>query len=230
MLVLLGMVEDARLQAWRCLAGGLLAGAAAGVKLTALGFGIGAGLALLLCWCARWPVRLAGLVLFGLASFGLAVIAGPWWLHLYQVYGNPLFPYFNGVLAYLLSTPVNIADRRFLPPRLGAGAVLSILLGGAAPEFLVIELPTRDPRFLPAYVALAVLAVQACVRRWRPGRETAFLAVFFVASFILWEAQFANRAPRPARTASRRGPLAAATGVAGPQELVPGSRPGGDFA
>ena len=54
----------------------------------------------------------------------------------------------------------------------------------------MVELPTRDPRFLLAYAGLLALAVQALWRRWRPDRGEAFFAVFFAVSFVLWEAEF----------------------------------------
>jgi hypothetical protein len=170
--------------------GGLLLGAGAAVKLTAAIYCLGAGIALLLCWPARLRYRVSGLALISFsASLSAALIAGPWWLRLYSEYGNPLFPYFNGVFRSPFYDPVNLADRRFLPGSV-TQALLYPLYWAIRPQTLVIELPTRDPRFLLSWAAIVATAVPVLLRRWRLESKESFLAVFFAASFLLWEAQF----------------------------------------
>ena len=87
-------------------------------------------------------------------AVAVILVAGPWWLTLYRGFGSPLFPYFNGLFRSPFAAPVNFNDARFLP-RTVAQALFYPLYWAIRPQTLVIELPTRDPRFLLAYVSLA---------------------------------------------------------------------------
>lgn len=190
LLLLLDVVESRAPSIWRVLGAATLLGAAVGVKLTAASYCISAGLALLLCHAAPPGRRILDLLLLGCGvAVAVILVAGPWWLTLYRGFGSPLFPYFNGLFRSPFAAPVNFNDARFLP-RTVAQALFYPFYWAIRPQTLVIELPTRDPRFLLAYVSLVTTAIQGLVPRWRPDRKSAFLAIFFASSFAIWEAQF----------------------------------------
>lgn len=84
---------------------GLLAGAAAGLKLTGVTYCLGFIAVALVAGPARQlPARIAALALGGIAA--VAVCWGPWGWYVWKLHGNPLFPYFN---QWFLS-PDTIAD------------------------------------------------------------------------------------------------------------------------
>ncbi|MGH8079002.1 MAG: hypothetical protein ACREP7_00415 [Lysobacter sp.] len=93
---------------------GLLAGAAAGFKLTGVTYCLGFIAAALVAGPVRQlPARIGALALGG--GLAVAVCWGPWGWYLWQHHGNPLFPYFN---QWFLS-PDSVAepwrDLRYLP-------------------------------------------------------------------------------------------------------------------
>jgi len=53
---------------------------------------------------------------FGLGVLvGLAISFGPWGYHLYQEFGNPLFPYFNDIFKSPLAPEISARDTKFIP-------------------------------------------------------------------------------------------------------------------
>lgn len=84
---------------------GLLAGAAAGFKLTGVTYCLGFIAAALIAGPVRQlPTRIAALALGGIAA--VAVCWGPWGWYLWKLHANPLFPYFN----QWFQSPDTIAD------------------------------------------------------------------------------------------------------------------------
>ncbi len=84
---------------------GLLAGAAAGFKLTGVTYCVGFIAAALLAGPLRQlPARILALAIGG--GVAVAVCWGPWGWYVWKLHGNPLFPYFN---QWFLS-PDTIAD------------------------------------------------------------------------------------------------------------------------
>jgi len=173
------------------LAGALL-GIAAGLKLTCLSYSVAAA-ALLLVAPVPPGRRLASLATLGLAGVAAAaLVGGPWWWLMYRHFGNPLLPYLNQVFRSPFVAAVSFTDTRFLPRNPGM-ALAYPFYWAAQVRALPSEIPLRDPRFAMAYVALAAIAVRALRRRPEHaggGRSVATLAVFFAASFVLWEVQF----------------------------------------
>ena len=58
-------------------------------------------------------VRLAAGGLAGVAGF--LIFSGPWMLYMYQLTGNPLFPYWNDYWRSPLALPAAYRDLRFVP-------------------------------------------------------------------------------------------------------------------
>ncbi len=139
----------------RWLLAGLVAGATAGLKLSAGFYCIALAIAALPGGSLRTKAgRLAALALGGI--LGMALAYGPWAWHLQQAFGNPFFPYFNDVFASPAALPWDWVDARFKPH--SAGDVLlapwRLLVGTRAYS----ELSLRDPRLLIGLLAFAWLA------------------------------------------------------------------------
>lgn len=196
-LVLLPAMTDPSRLLRRAVAGGLALGAATGLKLSVAPLCIGLPAALMLCPPASFARRVAALGVFCLAAAAAAIaLAGWWWWLLYSRFGSPLFPYYNDIFHSPLYFPAAVRDLRFMPHGL-AETLLYPFVWALRPVARVTELPIRDPRFALAWLAVLVGVMQTLMSlhpRWRtlrPSRPAAFLLVFFVVSFVLWEIEFA---------------------------------------
>jgi hypothetical protein len=167
---------------------GAFAGAAVGLKLTNAPFAAALGGALAAAlWAGGRPMaRPLGLLLGG-GALGFALAGGPWMLRLWQEWGNPFFPFFDGFFASGRPPAPIERDPRFLPQ--GALEWLFFPFTWAlsdAPRSSEMEM--RDPRVALAFLALLALAIGA--RRCLARPAVAFLAAFLALSYLLWLAIF----------------------------------------
>lgn len=132
---------------------GLLAGAAAGFKLTAAIYCLGFIAAALCAGPVRQlPARIGALALGG--GIGAALCWGPWGWYLWQHHGNPLFPYFNHWFHSPDYAPDALRDLRYLPH--GALQYLDAPLRLLRRSRDFSEVLLADPRVLLGLIALAV--------------------------------------------------------------------------
>jgi hypothetical protein len=186
-------IADGALRMRTIVFAGLVIGIACGLKLTAAASAVALSAALL----ARMPVTvgLRDAIVFGaLVLGGLAISAGAWMAMLNELYGSPLFPYFNEIFRAPLLPPEPVLERRFGPKSvLGWLAFPFTLL---QPERgYVMEAFYRDPRF-PVLAALALVAVAirfAAPSRFAGAAASAtsraarrFVAVYLGAGFVTW--------------------------------------------
>lgn len=198
--------------AWTVVAtAGLIAGAAAGLKLPFSVFAL-AGCAALLVLPLPPGRRLVLASLFGSGVLaGMAATGGFWFHAMWQRFGNPLFPYFNDLFHSPWASAGSYRHRAFLPE--GPIDWLMFPLHFALDPLRVAEVSFRDLRFPVVYVVLLLLGARA-LWRWaigrRGARETgistngahgavgvasvesavAFLGVFVALAFIVWAALF----------------------------------------
>jgi len=183
---------------------GLWLGAACGLKLTNLIYAIGLGVSLL----ALWPVlALHGRMLLSYTIGGVCgflATGGYWAVHLWLVFGNPIFPFFNAVFASPLFERVNFADAIFIPKSLLTAAITYPFawLRGMYPTN---QLPFREARFALVAVFLPVALVVSALRPARgPSgaaetgstvelRQFWLHGLFFVASYAIWLKQFGHQ-------------------------------------
>jgi hypothetical protein len=186
----------------------LLCGAAAGLKLPFALYGIALAAALL---CVprtqrgRWEVLLA----CGAAGLGGALLTGGWWaLEMWQRFGNPVFPYFNGLFGSPWAGVATYRDPRFLPE--DAWQALQFPFYFVLAPRRLAEVEFVDLRFPLLYLALLALGMSLGARRWAARRDAAstpgaperlapgavvvrpgalvdrFLLVFVVVAFVAW--------------------------------------------
>lgn len=161
---------------------GLLAGAMAGLKLTAAIYCLGlAGAALVACRWQDAPKRLAMLMLGGIAGFILTY--GYWGWTMQQMHGNPMFPYFNQVFHSPGALPLAHADARFRPQALVDALLTPFRLLQVSHRYS--ELDLRDPRLLTGIVCFPLLL---WLGRYWPGHKEKLrmLAAFFFVSLVVW--------------------------------------------
>ncbi|MBM3490580.1 MAG: hypothetical protein FJX68_09025 [Alphaproteobacteria bacterium] len=170
-------------------AGGLLVGAATGLKLTA-------GLfepALCLAFVATVGPWWRGLGLGVLAGIGVligvALAGGAWFWHAYDLTGNPFFPYLNNLFHSDLAVGESNRELSRLPRGLVAWLAQPVLI---YLEPWLISLRFRDPRLAATYLATLVglmLLLWQGLRRHRPpllGPGIRFLLVFVAVAYVVW--------------------------------------------
>lgn len=167
---------------------GALGGAAVGLKLTMAAPHVGLGaLVLWLAWRQRRPALLA---FFALGTLGGWTATNGWWaLELWRRFGNPFFPFLNGVFgsAYLSPLPMwsPLEPWQWLRPAVDAAV---------GTDFGLESIP-RDPRFLVSVLALAVWLV-ACGWSGQRGRVRAMpgrgLPLYWLVAYLSWAAVFHN--------------------------------------
>jgi putative flippase GtrA len=184
-----GRVRDC---AGYALAAGLPVGLAFGLKQPMAIYCVGLCAAFLFS-DLPWPRRVWAGFCFGLgALLGFAVGGGHWLWHLWQAYGNPLFPYFNHVFRSPWGLPIPYRDDAYVP--LTWTGKLSLIFRFPFDTRLVGETDFRDFRLL----ALAVLTPLAALAwLWRkpsasfvrpgPGR---WLLVAGLLTYAVWTPLF----------------------------------------
>lgn len=175
---------------------GLVLGLGIGLKLTLAPFGVAAGLALALVG-GSWRQRLEFVGWFGTAALlGLTCSYGPWALHLVRMYGNPIFPYFNGFFGSpywptMDASPVALPGWKW-------SEIITFPFRVLQRQNQAMEVPCRDARLALMVLVLAVAGLTKLVTwfRRRPGEEnrpvpvTALLVVFSVTGYLVWLALF----------------------------------------
>lgn len=173
---------------------GLLLGSATGLKLTAGPYPVALAVAALAAMRAPLRDRLANeamLVLGGLFAFGLSY--GYWGYLLTKQFGNPFFPFFNGLFQSPYWFYENLQD--VFRPRTVTDAI--------AFPFRLLERSMissnhfqRDPRIPLLFVGLIAAATLIVAGKLRLAqtvatRAVAFLSLFTLIAFVVWLIVFA---------------------------------------
>ena len=178
---------DVRPRHW--LLAGSLAGAIAGLKLTASLYCIGlAAAALVGPWTWRDRARHV-LVLAAGGACGFALTYGYWGWHLYQQHANPVFPYFNHVFHSADAMPWPWTDNRFRAQGVWDAVTSQLQLLHTTRHFS--EIGMRDPRLLGAIAGLLVLWSLSGGQATTALRANLLrLLAFVLVSWLLWAFQY----------------------------------------
>lgn len=174
--------------------GALLAGAAAGLRPHNGIFVVAIAGALLLLRFPDRKEKLRAFALFGgvAAAAGLVCLAPHAW-SLYRHFGNPVFPFFNGVFRSPDFLPVDLPLTGFVPSSLIELLALPLRMATYR-QWVYAEVPLPDVR--PAVLAAAALAA-ALVWTYRrqtapPSPQRSLVMLFFALALLLWLATSAN--------------------------------------
>ncbi len=162
---------------------GLPAGAMMGLKLPSVVFSVGLCGALLLV--AGSPARrIFAAFCFGLGvMIGLALSLGHWSIFLYDNFGSPLFPYFNGLFGSPLAPPSSARDTQFIPHSLPDALAFPFLF--AHNPKLVGEIAWSDIR-IPLLYLLLPLAVALRTAFGRNPNPANRLSPSIASRYLLW--------------------------------------------
>jgi len=189
--------EPARSARLLRLAAYFLAGTAVGLKLTTAVYAVGllaAGLAL----GGSWMQKLKASVVHGGAVLaGVLVASGFWYLKIWGLFKNPIFPFYNDVFDSPYYPSVNFVDVRWIPTSIGRAFLAPFYY--AHEQAISSEIPFRDPRLAVVYGLLVVLVIflalnkfvfkkRRILPRW-PKEYTVFW-IFFIVAYVVWTKQF----------------------------------------
>ncbi len=183
---------------WRSLLlAGLISGIAIGLKETIVTLPLGLAIAFLFA-SASLPRRLALAFLYGIGvTLGVAFTAGPWMLHLWQAYGNPLFPFYNQLFKSPWGLPQDYRQFFYIPG--GAWTRIFFPFAYLRDPHLTAEVDFRDLRILACFVLIPLAALAALVRRRKatatpvPAErqgEARYVLIAFAAGYVVWVAIF----------------------------------------
>lgn len=168
---------------------GLLAGAAAGLKLTAAIYCIGFIAAAMTGGPRRESFsRLAALAVGGIVA--VLVTWGPWAWQVWTLHANPVFPYFNQWFLSPDALPHAHKDERFLPATWLDALMVPVHLLKHSRRFSEVAL--TDPRLLLGLIAsIAWIVRQFKQRRHAVSAATSSslatsVVAFVVVSYALW--------------------------------------------
>lgn len=162
---------------------GLLLGMAAGFKLTAAIYCVSTGITLVLFY-KTLDKPLKSIAVFALGGLvGFLVIDGFWMVKLWNLYGNPFFPFWNGVFKSPYFPEYNYVDTLHLDGKTFCDRLLAPFLMAYQLSF-TLNMLSFDPRFAVA-VVVGGIALVAC--RKRINRRVLFMGVYAVVGFVVWE-------------------------------------------
>ena len=171
---------------------GLLLGAALGLKPTVVIYCLSSGMTLIIFY-RRLQKPLLMVALFALGGlFGYLAVNGWWMWKLWELYGNPFFPFLNGIFHSPYFDDFNFRDNRYLPPLPQAlwFPYLWWTTHGVSEEFFI------DFRIPLLYMLGLAFLTAALLRRkigdyWREYPRWYFLVVFILLSYLVWLVMFA---------------------------------------
>jgi hypothetical protein len=176
------------------LAAGVAAGAATGLKLTMSAYHVGLFAAAFVLWPSlRLGGRLGPLCLGSLVGF--APTGGFWDLQLWRRFGNPLFPFANGVFRSSYQSLENFRDTRFMA-RSAYDLLRPFVDTALGRSERLMEIGMRDVRFallLAAGLVALLFTTRARTRGATAGplaRPAAAFAAWWASSYLAWALAF----------------------------------------
>jgi len=176
------------------LAAGLVVGCAVGLKLPQAPFALGLAGALAFVR-GSWQQRATRVLAAGIGGLvGLAVFSGYWWLEMYHVTGNPLFPYFNQYFDSPLALSASYRDLRFIPTTWPHRLLYPLLF--TLDWRVADDLAYSDIRVVLAYIlGIATIPILIFSKSKRgqlvDAGAAAPLFAFAAVSYIAWISVFA---------------------------------------
>jgi hypothetical protein len=170
-------------------AAGFLVGMAVGLKPTSACYAVAMCTALLSFPERMWS-RLRVAFLFGVGVLvGWAMTGGYWMWHMWQIFGNPLYPQFGQFFHNPLTQPIGSGDVRFLPHGLLQTLVWPFIMGASPNRVAGLS---RELVWPVVYVVI-LCALAATVIRQRRGTErraldkrARFVVLFVALGYLVW--------------------------------------------
>jgi hypothetical protein len=182
---------------------GLLAGFAAGLKLTNLIYLAGLSVAIFM-YKKDWKHSIVSVIIFAFATaMGFLVFAAPWMWKMYTTFHNPLFPFYNTFFKSPFWENMDYYDSRFFPRNL-MQTLFYPFFWLKLNYNLVTEVGFRDGRIACVLTALVILLVLFALNKFKfsnlscspissrntNGKAAYILIAFWLISYVLWLHKF----------------------------------------
>jgi hypothetical protein len=160
---------------------GLPLGLAFGLKQTMIPFVAGTGLALLLALPASPLRRISAAFWFGVGA-AVAMLAGGgfWMVHLWHLYGNPLFPYFNEIFHSPWGQAGDYRDVYYQPKDLLHWLFFPVFF--TFDSRVAAEVPFFDARVLALFILIPLSPLLGAHKKSR----TLLLLLSIAVAYIVW--------------------------------------------
>jgi hypothetical protein len=178
------------------LAAGLVSGSAMGLKLPQMPFCAGFAAALLVLG-GSWRHVAVRMLAGGVGGFiGAALFSLPWMWHVWQLTGNPLFPYWNDYWHSPLALDAPYRDLRFVPAWRPLWQQIFFPVLFTIDWHVADDLGFQDVRVLIAYFAVIAATIVWALRRQNRdplSQNSAALPLmaFGAVSYFVWLRMFA---------------------------------------
>lgn len=176
------------------LCAGLLMGLGTGLKLTNVPYAVALCLAFL-CVPLPYGRRFGAAFVFGIGVLaGVALTSGWWFLKMWQMFGNPLFPQFNNIFHSPWASETGVIDTSFLPRTPLEYLRWPFIF--ASDFHRVTEVAHSLIMWPVTYVLLAVFGVMALARRLRGvtlpnvNPRQRFFLLFCGLAYLVWMRMF----------------------------------------
>lgn len=169
----------------------LLAGAAAGLKLTGASFCI-ALTVVLLCYIKRFEKPWKVFILYALCGAGGFLLTNGYFMwQNFSLYGNPLFPYYNQIFHSPYFDNFNVTESHFFPTN-WVQWLFYPFFWAFAPTTYVAEAEVQDSRLVLFILTLLVWVVLIVKNRLGGiKKEWAIpLVVYCAIGYVIWLVQF----------------------------------------
>ena len=177
-------------------AAGLVTGLAMGLKLPEMPYCVGFAAALVALG-GSWKQQAIRLAAGGIAgAIGVAIFAAPWMLYIWDLTGNPIFPYFNQYWHSPLALDAPYRDLRFVPTYRPWWQQLFFPVLFTIDWHVADDLGFQDIRVCVAYFAVIAAGLVWIARResgdpLTDKRGTLILFAWLAASYFVWLRMFA---------------------------------------
>lgn len=169
--------------------GGLLVGLAVGLKPTSACYAVAMCLALL-SYPERFGIRIRVAFLFGVGVLaGWAMTGGYWMWHMWQTFGNPLYPQFGQFFPNPLTQPIGSGDVRYIPHGVLRTLLWPFIMGADPGRASGLS---REIVWPIVYIVLLCTLAATVAQRLRNNERRSldtrvrFVIAFVVLGYLVW--------------------------------------------
>ena len=170
-------------------ASGLLVGMGIGLKPTTACYAV-AMCAALLTYPARLATRIRIAFVFGIGVLaGWAATGGYWMLHMWHLFGNPLYPQFGQFFPNPLTQPIGSGDVRFLPHGIMQSILRPLVMAIDPSKVAGLSREIVWPIVWALLLFTFATAIARRLRRDEPRRldsRARFIVAFVAIGYLVW--------------------------------------------
>ncbi|MFL9870968.1 hypothetical protein [Paraburkholderia megapolitana] len=170
--------------------GGIISGLGAGLKLTTVVYSVALCVGLLFAPISA-TARLRVAFTFGVGVLlGIAATGGYWFVEMWRLYGNPLYPQYSSIFPSALTSSVGVVDTRWFPKSLWEALIFPFVF--SLNPFRVGQARLHQGIWAVAYVIFWCWAIVAFVRSRKGALTTSrapaarYVVAYVAIGYLVW--------------------------------------------